>query len=241
MSLIVHNCTLPLTWDNYMSSKVHWCPPRFKKDICRSWVVHECSLRFTKNIYMSLAVHNCTLQFMWNTCRSLEVHRCPPRFTKATCRWWAIHKCSLRLTKDICVSLVVWNCTLQFIWNTYRSCCNPSLGLTTKARACKGAGQERSSTVASHAFGSVKECEGMSPHTPKRAPTVGVGVSMDSWIFREQLQGSKPIGLKRSLSLKSFLNVDVWNRLAWPIWTPKIQGMAKRRVRNRIGNITPDH
>jgi hypothetical protein len=33
----------------------------------------------------------------------------------------------------------------------------------------------------------------MNLHTPKWAPTLGVGVSMNSWIFREQLQGSKPI------------------------------------------------
>ncbi len=46
-------------------------------------------------------------------------------------------------------------------------CCNPSLGLTTKARACKGVGQEGSPGVTSHALGNVRECEGMNPHTPK--------------------------------------------------------------------------
>jgi hypothetical protein len=39
----------------------------------------------------------------------------------------------------------------------------------------------------------------MNLHTPKWAPILGVGVPMDSWIFWEQLQGSKLIGLKRSL------------------------------------------
>jgi hypothetical protein len=53
-------------------------------------------------------------------------------------------------------------------------CHNPSLGLTTKARACKSAGQEGSPGVTSHAPGSAKECEGMNPHTPKGAPTLGV-------------------------------------------------------------------
>ncbi len=47
-------------------------------------------------------------------------------------------------------------------------CLNPSLGLTTKARAYKGAGQENSPGVAHHALGSVGECEGMNPHTPKK-------------------------------------------------------------------------
>ncbi len=50
-----------------------------------------------------------------------------------------------------------------------------------------------------HAPRSVRKCEGMNPHTPKWAPTLGVGVLMDSWIFKRQLQGSQFIGLKISL------------------------------------------
>ncbi len=46
-------------------------------------------------------------------------------------------------------------------------CHNPSLGLTTKARAYKGASQEGSPGVTSYAPRSAKECEGMNPHTPK--------------------------------------------------------------------------
>jgi hypothetical protein len=46
-------------------------------------------------------------------------------------------------------------------------CCNPSFGLATKARACKGASQEGSPGVTSHAPKSVGECEGMNLHTPK--------------------------------------------------------------------------
>jgi len=37
--------------------------------------------------------------------------------------------------------------------------------------------------------GSAGECERMNPHTPKAIPTWGVGVSKDSQIFKEQLQG----------------------------------------------------
>jgi hypothetical protein len=47
--------------------------------------------------------------------------------------------------------------------------------------------------------GSVGECEGMSTHTPKWTPTLGVGVSMDSQIFKEQLEGSKFIELRTFL------------------------------------------
>jgi hypothetical protein len=39
----------------------------------------------------------------------------------------------------------------------------------------------------------------MNPHTPKGAPTLGVGVPVDFWIFKEWLQGSKPNGLRSSL------------------------------------------
>ncbi len=48
-----------------------------------------------------------------------------------------------------------------------RMCCNPSLGLATKARACKVAGQEGNPGVTSHTFENAKECERMNPHTPK--------------------------------------------------------------------------
>jgi len=42
-----------------------------------------------------------------------------------------------------------------------------SLGFVTKAMACKGASQEGSPGVTSHAPESVRECKGMNPHTPK--------------------------------------------------------------------------
>jgi hypothetical protein len=79
----------------------------------------------------------------------------------------------------------------------------------TKARACKGAGQEGNPGVAFHAPGNARECEGMNPHTPKWAPTLGVGVPVDSWILRERFQGSKPIEFKSSYIIEKFLDVDV--------------------------------
>ncbi len=56
------------------------------------------------------------------------------------------------------------------------TCRNPSLGLTIKTRACKGAGQEGSSRTTSHVPGSIGKCEGMNPHTLKWAPILGVGL-----------------------------------------------------------------
>jgi len=78
-------------------------------------------------------------------------------------------------------------------------CHNPSLGLATKARACKVTGQEGSSGVTSHVPWSVGKCEGMNLHTPKGASTLGIGVLVDFQIFRKQFQGSKLNGLKSSL------------------------------------------
>jgi hypothetical protein len=46
-------------------------------------------------------------------------------------------------------------------------CCNLSFGLVTKAKAYKGASQEGSPGITFHTLGSVRECEGMNPHTRK--------------------------------------------------------------------------
>ncbi len=80
-------------------------------------------------------------------------------------------------------------------------CHNPSLGLMTKARACKGAGQKRSPGVASHALGSVGKCEGMNPHTLKGAPILGV--------LQRVIAGAKTHWIEVFLiSLESFWNVN---------------------------------
>jgi hypothetical protein len=46
-------------------------------------------------------------------------------------------------------------------------CHNPSLGIATKVRPYKGASQEGSPGITSHAPRSVGKCEGMDPYTPK--------------------------------------------------------------------------
>jgi hypothetical protein len=57
-------------------------------------------------------------------------------------------------------------------------CRNPNLGVATKARGCKVAGQEKKP-------GSERKCEGLNPHTPKEASTLGVGVLMDFQMFKK--------------------------------------------------------
>jgi hypothetical protein len=69
----------------------------------------------------------------------------------------------------------------------------------TKAKACKDAGQKWTPGVTFYAFENVGKCEGMNPHTSKWAFISGVGILMDSQIFRGLLQGSKLIELKSSL------------------------------------------
>jgi hypothetical protein len=58
-------------------------------------------------------------------------------------------------------------------------CRNPNLGLMTKARGYKVAGQEGSPKVMPHAPGSARECEGIDPHIPKGIPILGIGVPVD--------------------------------------------------------------
>ncbi len=78
-------------------------------------------------------------------------------------------------------------------------CRNPSLGLATKARGCKVAGQEGSPGAMPHAPKSAREREGIDLHIPKGTPTLGVGVPVDSRIFIERLHETKPITLRKSL------------------------------------------
>ncbi len=72
----------------------------------------------------------------------------------------------------------------------------------TKARGCKVAGQEGSLGLMLHAPKIARECEGIDPHTPKGIPTLGVGVPMESRIFKRRLQGSNFNGLKMGPVIK---------------------------------------
>jgi len=63
----------------------------------------------------------------------------------------------------------------------YHTCYHDlNLGLVTKARACKGACQEGSLGITFHIHENVREYEGTNPQTPKWAPTLGIGVLMES-------------------------------------------------------------
>jgi hypothetical protein len=72
-------------------------------------------------------------------------------------------------------------------------CRNPSLGLVTKARAYKVAGQEGSPRIMMHAPENARECEGIDLHTPKGTPkgtpTLGVGVRWTSKCSERNCKG----------------------------------------------------
>jgi hypothetical protein len=57
---------------------------------------------------------------------------------------------------------------------------NLSLGLVTKARACKGARQKEDPRGTCYTPMNARECERMNLHTLKATPTWGVGVPKDS-------------------------------------------------------------
>jgi hypothetical protein len=68
----------------------------------------------------------------------------------------------------------------------------------SRQRGRKGAGQEEareSHHILPGVLKSVREYEGVNPHTPKATPILGNGVSENSQNFRKRLQGSKLNGL----------------------------------------------
>jgi len=79
------------------------------------------------------------------------------------------------------------------------------LGVTTLAlglRPRQGLARARDKMEAQERHlipGSAGKFKRMNPYTPKATPNWGIRVLMDSQIFRERLQGSKPIMLKCSL------------------------------------------
>ncbi len=87
-----------------------------------------------------------------------------------------------------------------------RFCHNLNLGLATKAKACKSAGQEGSLGVTFHALGSAKECEGMNLHTPILGVRISNGLlNLQRAIARVKIHWIEAF----FISLKSSWNVNV--------------------------------
>ncbi len=92
-----------------------------------------------------------------------------------------------------------WNHVFFVAIDPHTDCCNPSLGLATKARACKSAGQKGSLGGTSYIPGVQESVREWTLTLPSELPLWGVEVPVDSWDFRERLQGLEPIRLKSSL------------------------------------------
>ncbi len=89
--------------------------------------------------------------------------------------------------------LLIWSLPFLGVGALIHECHNPNLGLATKARGCKVAGEERSLRFMVHAFGSAKECEGIDLHTPKGTPILEVGVLVDSKCSKSACKGQNPM------------------------------------------------
>jgi hypothetical protein len=91
-------------------------------------------------------------------------------------------------------------------------CHDPNLGLVTKAKTWKGAGQKcnpRITFALLEVWGNLHswECEGMNPHTPKWIPTLRVGIPMESWIFKEVFRGQNSLDQKIYYTIEKFLKL----------------------------------
>ncbi len=90
--------------------------------------------------------------------------------------------------------LQIFTIVKTFITLFYKGYCrNPSFGLVTKARGCKVAGQEGSSTVMSHVPSSAKVYEGIDPHTPKETPTLELESRWTLECLESDCKGQNPM------------------------------------------------
>jgi hypothetical protein len=111
-----------------------------------------------------------------------------------------------------------------------RCCCNPSLGLATKARAWKGAGWKCNSGVTFtllRLWESVREWT----HTLLSGfPLWELEFRCTFKFLKSNLKGQNSLYWKNIIPLESSWNLDVSNGLVWSISVFTTQVMAKTRV-----------
>jgi hypothetical protein len=159
--------------------------------------------------------------------------------------------CVMRWTEgnDVNISIPQWrnfswwqNNSLQTSSNFPLICRNPSLGLMTKARACKVTSQEGSQGSHTSCSWECKKVWGNEPTHFQRSSHFGSWSPGGFSNFHRIISGVQTQWAKEFLiSLEISCNLDVLNGLAWLIWTFETQVMAKRRVGSQIANLTPDH
>jgi hypothetical protein len=116
---------------------------------------------------------------------------------------------------------------IHFInWMHYQlMCLNPSLGLMTKARACKGAGREWSPEATFHDPERLRVWESgriEPPHPQVNFITLGVKVLIDFWLSESDCRGQNPSNLgvpynigklleHRCLKWARMTHLNIWN------------------------------
>ncbi len=118
-------------------------------------------------------------------------------------------------------------------------CHNLSPRLVTKARACKGVGQEWSLGITFHAPGSVGGREGMNSHIPKWVPNLGIRVLME--FLENNFKGQNSLNWKVPYTIGRFLEHRYWNGFTRSILVFKNTSMAERRVESQNASLTPNH
>jgi len=117
----------------------------------------------------------------------------------------------------VCFDAIITHLNICPYWN----CHNPSLGLATKVRVCKVAGQE-GSRESHNIFLGVWEGVKEWTLTPPRASTLGVGILVDSQIFRGHCRGQTSMAWSvpyiigkllecRCLKCAHTTHLDIWN------------------------------
>jgi hypothetical protein len=124
-------------------------------------------------------------------------------------------------------------------------CCNLSLGLMIKARACKDASQKWGPRVTFLAPMSVKECKGVWRNEPPHFQMSShFGSSNPDGFSNLQIMNTrvKTHWIEKFLiSLKISWKLDVWNGFIWLVWIFKTQVMAIRKARSKTTTLIPDH
>jgi hypothetical protein len=104
-----------------------------------------------------------------------------------------------------------------------QNCCNPSIGLATKAKGLQGCGPRRSLGITSHTPGSVRKCEGVWTLTlPTQLPFWEMEFRWTPKISKSDFRGQNSMSCdalhiirnllkRRCLKWARIAHLDIWN------------------------------
>jgi hypothetical protein len=126
-------------------------------------------------------------------------------------------------------------------WILKLACCNPNLGLVTKARACEGVNQEWNPGVSFQLLGVWESVRKWTPTLPNELPLWELESQWTPKILKSVFRGQKPLDWRFFYIIRNLLECRC---LKWARMTHlrlKTQVMAKRRVRSQFVNLTLNH